>query len=81
MLVANITDKAKMLAAEGSLLTLTADVCMVIAGVYQKLEGPDGSNKKREMFRKALIGFLTDEDSALFVPIEQFDNADEGESE
>ena len=74
MLVANITDKAKVLAAEGNFLTLITDVSFVIAGVYQKLEGPDGSNEMREMFRKALIGFLTNEDSTLFVPMEGVEN-------
>ncbi len=37
---------------------------------------------KRELFRKSLISFLTDENSPIFVPMEQqVENADEGEAE
>ena len=69
MLIANITDKAQTVAAQGDFLTITADVCAVIAAVYQKLDDKRGGNMTREMFRHGVMGFLADEDSPLFVPM------------
>ena len=66
MLIAHVNGEKTMVAALGDVITITAEVSAVINGVYRRLEDESGKNFSREVFRKTLISFLSDEDSPLF---------------